>query len=778
MKNKGYPKGSFYRKSLLVILLVTSIPGLITGLGIYLFAVGSIEQDLKALHSSQMQERVHAVDETFSYFELALSQWASDPRFDQDLMQQDLSLRFKETQDLSKALQVLQGSHPMIEQVSLYVEQEDASYLFNPDYSQVHDPKVIEEHKSFMRQGTPIAWSTKPIQWRGASQDGPSKTEPVIMLSHLLGNDDHPFGALVVTLKPEHLLDLLMTLTPYHEGTTFLMNEDHNILISSQDGPEGEVFERSLREDIQKSGEHSGSFVKRWKGTVYSVSYGDFHRLNKQWTYVAAAPMTAITSPVVLASKIILIISGCVLLTALVLAWIASHKIYSPIGRLVRLLTRDAPSELGKQGMDEFKLLERQWQHITRESKSLQLRLEEEMPQVKNGFLIQLIQGHLHAYTEKDLRERMKHYGWQVSHKQFTIATLQLTGLSHLKDRFVDGDEGLVTFAAANIIDELASQRLEQYNILNFHNLSIGILIITPLEEPNHAAIHVFARELTDAINRLLKLKVTITISRPTVMVSTLPELFMDVTQAASFRLFKDENQIIDMEELIPIAKESGGEYPFLLDREITQSMRMGQLEETEQLIDQFLEEVFIGQRKEYLVQQCVLQLFGSIQYTIMQSGMQPDQLFGGVNMFDRLAQIREPQQLAKCFKEEVIHPYIAQIEERSNVQLKHMVEVTMEYLQQHYMEDISLESCAEMVGTTSYTLSKAFKQIAGVNFVDYVTQYRMDRAKELLRTTDLKISDIATHVGYQHSYFNRIFKRNEGVTPGQYRSKWQDQLA
>lgn len=57
-----------------------------------------------------------------------------------------------------------------------------------------------------------------------------------------------------------------------------------------------------------------------------------------------------------------------------------------------------------------------------------------------------------------------------------------------------------------------------------------------------------------------------------------------------------------------------------------------------------------------------------------------------------------------------------------------------------------------------------------GMNFIDYVTQYRMNKARELLRNTDMKINEIAESVGYQPAYFIRLFKKAEGLTPGQYR--------
>lgn len=774
MKKTNNTRGNFYRKSLLVILLVTSIPGLITALSIYWFAVSAIEQDLKVLHSKQMEQRVQTVDEMFSYFEGGLANWAFDPRFDHDLLDIDFAVRFKETQELAKTLRIIQNSHPMIERVNLFIQRPNENILFSPDYNLLTNAKLQSEYEKMLNQSKQLIWTTQPIVLRGASQEGPTKTEPVITLSHKIpGGSRNPFGVLTLSLHPSQLLDLLLTLTPYNEGTTFLMNDHNKIIVSNHHGAEAEVFERALREDITKAGQPSGSYVKNWRGTTYSVSYGTFDRLDQQWTYVAAAPMSVITSPVIIASKIIFIISALVLLAALILSWLASRQIYTPIERLIQLLTGGKAPELYRHGMDEFKLLEKEWQHLTRESKTLQLRLEEELPHVKEGFLMQLIQGHLHAYSEKDLRERMKHYGWRVSDQQFTMVSVQLTGLANVPDRFLSGDEGLVTFAAANIIEELAAERFQQYNILNFHDLSIGLLVIAPMEEPQHAKIRNLAEALTEAINNLIKLNVTITISRPTMLVSSLPGLFLDVTQATSYRLFKDENQIIDMEELHADVRDSGGEYPFALDREIIQALRMGEPHTVETLIDQFLEEVSAEQGKEYLVQQSALQLFGSIQYTILQSGMQPHLLFKGVNMFDRLSQIREAKQLAQWFKQEVVHPYMNELENRSNMQLKQVVERTIQHMHTHYMDDISLDSCAMLVETTTYTLSRAFKQMVGMNFVDYLTQYRVDKAKELLRTTDLRINDIAEQVGYQHSYFNRIFKRYEGLTPSQYRDKW-----
>jgi YesN/AraC family two-component response regulator len=123
-------------------------------------------------------------------------------------------------------------------------------------------------------------------------------------------------------------------------------------------------------------------------------------------------------------------------------------------------------------------------------------------------------------------------------------------------------------------------------------------------------------------------------------------------------------------------------------------------------------------------------------------------------------------------FNTRVVSPFVRELEARPNVQVMKVIESAVIYLQNQYMEDISLDSCADHVGMNPVTLSKSFKQVIGKNFIDYLTELRMDKAKELLRETDHKINDIAVKVGYQISYFNRLFKKLESVTPGEYRER------
>jgi two-component system response regulator YesN len=94
-------------------------------------------------------------------------------------------------------------------------------------------------------------------------------------------------------------------------------------------------------------------------------------------------------------------------------------------------------------------------------------------------------------------------------------------------------------------------------------------------------------------------------------------------------------------------------------------------------------------------------------------------------------------------------------------------------YINEHYNDpELSLSQVCQHVFLSLSYFSGLFKQQTGDTFVEYLTRLRLDKAKQLLITTQLKTYDIAERVGYSDpQYFSVIFKRNTGRTPKEYRT-------
>lgn len=106
---------------------------------------------------------------------------------------------------------------------------------------------------------------------------------------------------------------------------------------------------------------------------------------------------------------------------------------------------------------------------------------------------------------------------------------------------------------------------------------------------------------------------------------------------------------------------------------------------------------------------------------------------------------------------------------------LSHLV---VQYIDQHYGEDITLAQLAECHHISAYHLSHVFKRDMEVSPIQYLNKVRMEHARMLLHSTNILITDVARQVGFENTpNFNQMFKKNVGLSPTQYRKRTFDEL-
>lgn len=101
------------------------------------------------------------------------------------------------------------------------------------------------------------------------------------------------------------------------------------------------------------------------------------------------------------------------------------------------------------------------------------------------------------------------------------------------------------------------------------------------------------------------------------------------------------------------------------------------------------------------------------------------------------------------------------------------------DYISDHFQEPISLDALAEQFYISKYYLSRSFREVTGFGISEYINILRVQRAQNLLQTTALSISEIASRTGFESiTYFERVFKRYQRITPAQYRKSLTGQGA
>ena len=100
------------------------------------------------------------------------------------------------------------------------------------------------------------------------------------------------------------------------------------------------------------------------------------------------------------------------------------------------------------------------------------------------------------------------------------------------------------------------------------------------------------------------------------------------------------------------------------------------------------------------------------------------------------------------------------------------MVQKMLEFIHQNYCNDISVQNLADLCNINQNYASQLFSQEVGDTFSTYLTNLRINRSIQLLKTTDLSVAQIASTVGYRdYFYFAKVFKKITGITPTVYRN-------
>ncbi len=97
-----------------------------------------------------------------------------------------------------------------------------------------------------------------------------------------------------------------------------------------------------------------------------------------------------------------------------------------------------------------------------------------------------------------------------------------------------------------------------------------------------------------------------------------------------------------------------------------------------------------------------------------------------------------------------------------------------IDYIQNNYCRNICLDEMATLCNISSSYFSKLFKKITGENFSNYINKLRMEKARQLLETSNISIKDLSIDLGYEDcAYFVKVFKKIVGLTPTSYRQQY-----
>ena len=142
-------------------------------------------------------------------------------------------------------------------------------------------------------------------------------------------------------------------------------------------------------------------------------------------------------------------------------------------------------------------------------------------------------------------------------------------------------------------------------------------------------------------------------------------------------------------------------------------------------------------------------------------------------SQYDIFAASGDRETFRKTAEELLVTAINTRQEMPAEMKYSHVISRAEKYVKENYADpNISLISVAKHIGMSAAHFSTVFSQTMGRPFIHYLTGLRIERAKELLKTTNMKLSDIAMEIGYNEpNYFSHVFRKTTGITPKEFRA-------
>lgn len=251
---------------------------------------------------------------------------------------------------------------------------------------------------------------------------------------------------------------------------------------------------------------------------------------------------------------------------------------------------------------------------------------------------------------------------------------------------------------------------------------------------------------------------------------------FEKATYAFTQRYFIKENLILqsaDVEKNI-FAKDDSFSIsevnPKQIDRRKIQSfLKIGYKEEVVYFLDTFFGELHTNVMKSVMFRQYIaMDIYFVVVAFLEELQISRDE----IEPLEISAGLLQTEESTQTYIESIMQKAIELRDNLAGNRYRAVIEEAIQFIENNYaQEELSLNNLAAHVNFSPNHLSVIFSQQTGKSFIKYLTDYRMERAKELLRCTGKRSSVIAGEVGYKDShYFSYLFKKTQGMTPTQYR--------
>ena len=377
----------------------------------------------------------------------------------------------------------------------------------------------------------------------------------------------------------------------------------------------------------------------------------------------------------------------------------------------------------------------------------------------------------------ESFERRLRVYNYNFKKRKFLLSMLTIDRYMDLiKGGMFENNKDLFKFNVVNIVGEV----LKKHEIGEvFPKGENGYIIIYNYDpDLNYSVterICLISKDIQEAIRKAINNTCTVYIGTPVDSLLKLNRAYEDVLHLKNERFYMQDEII-----LVSAKKEYAEDFDSYYVNSFIKELENGLCEQNAEKLPQLTAALFEKAAKELVsadsvraaAERAVISMIHGLEKGVCpHKQIIPDNFSVMIRNIDNATELKE-----------LLDSYLSGTAEimKKNMAYASSPEISkiIRYVSTHLDEDISLDSIAAYVNMNSSYFSRHFKNKTGSNFVDFLSNMRIEKAKELLLETGLSIDEISYRVGHVNkAYFTKVFKKITGQNPGEFRKKVRENI-
>lgn len=399
----------------------------------------------------------------------------------------------------------------------------------------------------------------------------------------------------------------------------------------------------------------------------------------------------------------------------------------------------------------------------------LKEQLKENILAASEKFLRDLLQGAFSS--KKEIKEKLEYFNEPISvDKNIMIAAITIDDYNLIKENYLEKDRQLLNFAVTNVTDEVIHKTTNGISLCMNENQFISIF--NWLEDSPYSINEIF-EEIKTKLNELLSISVSIGISRIVNSITDVPLAFKDSVSALQYRFYTGKNCVINSADISDSYNELEHMDFYEIETKLINVIKVGDVLETENIVIEVFRRLKSNNNYKMEYVQCICSEILLISSRSMyEAGENFDEIICDKSEMLYTLQNIENIFVLEDYMKDTLKKLAVYFSKKHTSKNDKIVLDIKRIISEEYMTEISVNKIAQSVFLSPNYISLIFKKETGVTITDYLTNIRIEKAKELLKDADLLIQQVSEMVGYEDaSYFSKVFKKNTGIHPVRYRS-------